>query len=266
MSIRRVVTLIALLALCAGCARAGGPAAGHGRIVALNANQSNNWSGYNQGSLEKNNTLFSSIAGTWVVPTATQHKSGEDEYSSSWIGIGGGCVDANCNVTDGSLIQAGTEQDVDSSGRASYSAWWEVIPGPSLTISGFAVHAGDTIQGNIAEVASGSNVWTISLRNITTGATFSQTVPYSSTHLTAEWIEETPLLIGTNGTGLSALPNLGTVHFTGATLNGAPAALRSSEEMQLVDTSGHVLATPSAPGADAASFNDCTFATSCAAP
>jgi hypothetical protein len=91
-------------------------------------------------------------------------------------------------------------------------------------------------------------------------------VPYSSTHLTAEWIEETPLLIGTNGTGLSALPNLGTVHFTGATVNGSPAALRASEEMQLVDTSGHVLATPSAPGADTASFNDCTFATSCAAP
>src|SRR6184192_2986206 len=88
----------------------------HRPIVSLGSNQSSNWSGYNQGTLEQGGTLFTSVAGAWVVPTATQHTNGQAEYSSSWIGIGGGCVNANCSATDGTLIQAGTEQDVSSSG------------------------------------------------------------------------------------------------------------------------------------------------------
>ncbi len=234
----------------------------HRTIVALNANQSNNWSGYNQGTLERGSTLFNSVGGTWVVPTARQHRSRDAEASSTWIGIGGGCVDAGCTVTDSTLIQAGTEQDVAANGKASYSAWWELVPAPSLTISNFAVHAGDRIHGDISEVVADSDVWTITLKNVTTGATFSQTVPYPSTHTTAEWIEETPLLIGTGGTGLSAMPNLGTVRFTNATVNGAAAGLRAAEQVQLVDANGHVLATPSAPVSPAA-FNDCTYSTSC---
>jgi Peptidase A4 family len=248
-----------------------GPAAAavptfHQTILAVNANQSNNWSGYNQGTLEKNDTLFNSITGNWVVPTATQHKSGEAEDSSTWIGIGGGCIDAGCTATDSTLIQTGTEQDVAANGKASYSAWWELVPAPSVTISGFAVHPGDTIHGDITEVVGDSDVWTITLKNVTTGASFSQTVPYPSTHTTAEWIEETPLEIGTSGTGLSAMPNLGTVTFTNATVNGAAANLAASEEMQLIDSNGNVIATPSAPNSAKTGFNDCVHATSCSAP
>jgi hypothetical protein len=92
--------------------------------VGLNAAQSNNWFGYNQGTLEQGGKLFNSITGDWTVPTATQHTSGQDEASSDWIGIGGGCIDANCTVGDNTLIQTGTEQDVAANGTASYSAWW----------------------------------------------------------------------------------------------------------------------------------------------
>src|SRR5437868_13189182 len=46
-----------------------------------------------QGTLEKGGKLFSSVDGTWTVPTASQHKAGEAEFSASWVGIGGGCVD-----------------------------------------------------------------------------------------------------------------------------------------------------------------------------
>src|ERR671938_492369 len=59
---------------------------------------------------------------------------GTAESSSTWIGIGGGCMDANCLVSDSTLIQTGTEQDVDARGRGSYSAWWEVIPAPGIDI------------------------------------------------------------------------------------------------------------------------------------
>jgi hypothetical protein len=266
----RILTLIAVFGVAAAPVAANASAQATvihgGPIVALNANQSTNWFGYNQGSIEKGGKLFNSISGTWNVPTATRHTSGEDEYSSTWIGIGGGCVDASCLVGDPTLIQTGTEQDVDSSGHASYSAWWELIPGPSLTIPNFTVSPGDTMSATIAEFVPDSDVWTITLRDVTRNETFSQTVPYTSTHDTAEWIEETPLLIGTNA-GFSALPNLSTVTFSGATTNGAAANLQASEEMQLVNaTTGNPYSVPSAPGSGATSFNACAWATTCPAP
>ena len=72
-------------------------------------------------------------------------------------------------------------------------------------------------------------------------------------------------LIGTNA-GFAALPNLTTRAFDLATVNGHPANLTSSEEMQLIDSNGHVIGTPSAPDSDADGFNACTWATSCSAP
>src|SRR5216684_3993692 len=77
----------------------------HRPIVRVGANQSSNWSGYNQGTLEQGGKQFHSVGGTWVVPKATAHRAGEAEYSASWVGIGGGCVDANCRIGDSTLIQ-----------------------------------------------------------------------------------------------------------------------------------------------------------------
>jgi hypothetical protein len=270
---RRMFVALMGLAVCltlTAAATAGTPSA-HGQLLRLaphasvHANQSSNWFGYNQGSLEQGGKQFSSIAGDWTVPAATAHVAGQAEYSSDWIGIGGGCVDAACTVTDNTLIQTGTEQDVDSSGRASYSAWWEVIPGPSLEITNMTVAAGDHMHASIAELVAGSNVWTITLQDVTRGETYSTTVPYSSTHLTAEWIEETPLILGTNA-GFAALPNLTNPVFDLATTNGAPANLQASEEMLLTDSSGKVIGAPSAPDSDRDGFSACTWATSCAAP
>jgi hypothetical protein len=264
----RLTRALATLALVTATGGASAPvqaAIPHRPIVVIDANKSNNWSGYNQGALEKG-TTFNSITGDWVVPTATQRVSGRGEYSSTWIGIGGGCIDANCNVTDGTLIQAGTEQDVAANGAASYSAWFELIPAPGLTITSLAVRPGDRFHASIAEVAANSNVWTITLQNVTTGQSWSQTVPYSSTHATAEWILETPIVIGGGGTGLSSMPNLSTTNFDLATVNGHPAGLTAAEAMQLVASNGSAVATPSAPDSDTDGFNVCTYASSCGAP
>lgn len=240
----------------------------HGQLLhllALDTNQSNNWSGYNQGTVEQGDKLFNSITGDWTVPTVTQHTSGQAEDSSDWIGIGGGCVDSGCTATDSTLIQTGTEQDVDSSGAASYSAWYEIIPGPSMTITSITVHPGDTMAASIAEQIPDSNVWTITLTDKTDGQSYTTTLPYSSSHATAEWIQETPLVIGTNA-GFAALPNLTSPVFDLATTNGAPANLKSSEEMDLVDSNGNVIGAPSAPDPDTDGFNVCTWASTCTAP
>ena len=237
----------------------------HRPIVSIGTNKSNNWSGYNQGTLEKGGTQFKSVDGTWAVPTASQHKAGEAEYSASWVGIGGGCIDANCMVTDSTLIQAGTSQDVDASGHANYSAWWEIIPEPSTPIANFAVSAGNVIHVKIAETTPG--LWAITVQNQTTGKTFTTTTPYASTHTTAEWIEETPVVIDNSGNvSVGPMPMLSTVQFDNSLTNGKVAGLVSSEEVQLIDSSGAPLATPSAPDPDGDGFNVCAFAGACAAP
>jgi hypothetical protein len=237
----------------------------HRPIVSVSANQSQNWSGYNQGALEQGGKLFSHVTGDWNVPTATAHTKGTAAFSSSWVGIGGGCVDAGCALTDGTLIQAGTEQDVDASGHASYSAWWELIPAPSVTITTMPVKAGDHMHVDIGSTAPG--LWSMTVKDVTTGKSFGQTVPYSSTEASVEWIEETPVVIDNNGSvGVGPLPNLSTVTFDLAAVNGANPKLKSSEEIQLVDSNNKPLATPSAPAADTDGFNDCAYASTCSPP
>jgi hypothetical protein len=260
-----------LIASSIGAASASARLTAHGQLLSLaphlraNTNQSNNWFGYNQGTLEQNGTLFHSIAGDWTVPTATQHTSGQDEASSDWIGIGGGCIDTGCLATDPTLIQTGTEQDVGANGTPSYSAWYELVPAPSLTIPSLAVSPGDHMHASLSETVPNSEVWTITIQDVTRNESFSTTVPYPSTHATAEWIEETPLEIGTNA-GFAALPNLTNPGFDLGTTNGAPVKLSSSEQIQLIDSGGKVIGSPSVPDSDADGFGACTWAAMCTAP
>jgi Peptidase A4 family len=222
--------------------------------------QSSNWFGYNQGILDTD-TLTSSISGQWTVPTANQHTAGQPEDSATWVGIGGGCLSSTCTATDPTLIQAGTEQAVSSSGAATYDAWYEFLPLPEIQ-STMVVHPGDVIDCSITSTIPA--LWSISLKDTTDGQSFSQTIPYPSDETTAEWIEETPTLISTSGTSTAALPNLTTTPFTQATVNGASAKLVANQAVQLIDASGNPIGTPSAPLG--AAFNDCAWATSCPAP
>jgi hypothetical protein len=262
-----VTVAVAAVAVGAGSASAAALTA-HGQLLHVghgakfNANQSSNWFGYAQGTLEQGSKLFNSITGDWTVPAATQHTSGTAEASSDWIGIGGGCVDAGCTVTDSTLIQTGTEQDVDATGAPSYSAWWELVPAPSISISTMTVSPGDHMHASLSEVVNDADVWNITIADVTKNETFTTTVPYPSTHGTAEWIEETPLEIGTDA-GFAALPNLTNPAFSSGTVNGAAVKLTPAEEMQLIDSNGNVIGTPSAPNAAGSGFDACTWATAC---
>jgi Peptidase A4 family len=244
------------------------PLSAHGQLLHLapglraNANSSSNWFGYNQGALEQGGKLFNSITANWTVPAATQHTAGQAEASSDWIGIGGGCIDSGCTATDSTLIQTGTEQDVSSTGAPSYSAWYELVPAPSLTISSMTVSPGDQMHASVSEVVNDANLWTITIQDVTRNESYSTTVPYASTHASAEWIEETPLEIGTNA-GFAALPNLTNPAFSSGTVNGSPVKLSPSEEMDLTDSSGAVIGAPSAPNSAGSGFDACAWASSC---
>ena len=262
-----VTVALAAVALSAGSASAAGLTA-HGQLLhlapglKLNANQSSNWFGYSQGTLEQGSKLFNSISGDWTVPAASQHTAGTAEASSDWIGIGGGCVDAGCTVTDSTLIQTGTEQDVDATGAPSYSAWWELVPAPSITVSNMTVSPGDHMHASVSELVNDADVWNITITDVTKNETFTTTVPYPSTHASAEWIEETPLEIGTDA-GFAALPNLTNPAFSSGTVNGAAVKLTTSEQMQLIDSNSNVIGTPSAPNTAGSGFDACAWATSC---
>ena len=233
-------------------------------IAVVAANQSFNWAGYVQGALEKN-TTFHSIAATWVVPTATPHRPGEAEYSSSWIGIGGGCLDTSCTLTDATLIQAGVGHDIDAAGNADYYAWWETIPAP-LVRTTLPVHAGDRVGVAIIDDRI-PEIWTIVIANLTTRGVFTITLPYASTYGSAEWVIETPVVITDAGAiQVGPMPNLSVVRFDYARANGAPPAFVAAERMELVDFDLTPIATPSLPDAQGDGFNDCTYAATCPAP
>jgi hypothetical protein len=234
-------------------------------IVIVAANQSFNWAGYTQGSIEKG-TTFHSIGGEWIVPKAKQRNSGEAEYSSSWIGIGGGCLDTACTLFDGTLIQAGIGHDIDAEGKADYYAWWETVPAP-LIRTDLVVRPGDHVRVEIAESTLTPEVWTIAIANRSTGLSFSITLPYPSTYGTAEWVIETPVVISETGAvTVGPMPDLAVVHFDNATANGLSAGLVPAEQMRLVDLDLSLIAAPSLPDSDADGFNDCAYRKSCATP
>jgi hypothetical protein len=60
-----------------------------------------------------------------------------------------------------------------------------------------------------------------------------------------------------------ALPNLTNPAFDNATTNGAPANLKASEKIDLIDSNGNVIGTASNPDAQANGFAACTWATTC---
>lgn len=264
---RLIVSLAGCGLSVVGMAAAGTAPAGAATSLNWATSQSNNWSGYNVGILSKGSPI-TSVAANWTVPTASAHQAGQAEYSAMWIGIGGGCIDPSCTVTDETLIQLGTEQDVNTDGSTSYSAWWETIPAPSVSTS-ITIHPGDQIHAAITQ-STIPETWNMTIQDLTDGQSFtgltSLPLPYPSDYTTGEFIVETPVVTSTSGAGIGTMPNLSGANFDLATLNGAPAGFTSAEGIQLVNSSGAVEATPSAPDSDTDGFAVCTYSSSCSAP
>lgn len=264
------ICLLATAITISACGGGGGSPAGpaftrgqHNR--GSTSQQSTNWSGY---GIFGATTGYNSVSGMWTVPTIVA--SSRDTASSTWLGIGGGCTDANCTAVDPTLIQAGTEQD-NSGGAQQYYAWWEAIPAPSVQATGgplskskFDVSPGDIITVTIS--STGGVVWTIEIDDSRSGAPhwqFTTTVPYSAAGLTAEWIEESPLTVGSNGAGQIAMSDFVAVNFSNLTVDGSNPNLTPSEQIVLVNSNGAIIAQPSDPGPGGDSFKICFGSKGC---
>jgi hypothetical protein len=108
------------------------------------------------------------------------------------------------------LIQIGTEQDFIG-GQAVYSAWYEILPDAAITIDSIVVSAGDRVEASVALVDAASNIWMVSLSDLTSGQRFSHNLSYASNRTSAEWIVERPDV----NNQISSLADFGTVTFTG---------------------------------------------------
>jgi Peptidase A4 family len=266
--------------------------------------ETSNWSGYAVANFSTGE-LYSAAQASWMVPTvsykppppvchsvyirgATQQvcssASAEAEYSSSWVGIGGFCENANCTTVDNTLIQIGTEQDVSASGATQYYAWVEMLPNNPIVISSrypacdslscaYPVAPGDNIIASLSCRTNCSNPgqtqsWGLTMRNATQGWTFSTTVSYASTLLSAAWIEEAP----SSSAGILPLADFTTVTVD-PTVNAADSTpnLTGSDAIVMVDPYGET-SSPSSPESSSNNTfaicwgNNPTTIASCSAP
>jgi hypothetical protein len=203
--------------------------------AAANVSTSSNWSGY---SATGGN--FSSVTGTWTVPTVGTTTTGAD---ATWVGIGG--------ITSNDLIQAGTQATV-SGGAVAYDAWIEMLPASSKSIS-LSVNAGDSVTVSITQKAGLD--WLISMKNNTTGGAYSTTVQYRSSNSSAEWVQEAPSV----NRGTVPLDDFGTLKFTGASAvrdgNTLTLDALGAQGITMVNGARQALAVPSVIASDGTTFS-----------
>lgn len=202
------------------------------------------WAGYVVASDYVNpQPMVTGVNASWLVPSV--NVSVEDTFAAVWIGVGG--------QLDNTLIQAGTEQD-SINGVATYSAWYELLPDHSVTISSINVRPEDEIKASIHLVDSLTNSWSVEIVDVTSNQRFQKEFSYGSSRLSADCIVERPNVNNV----LSKLADFGSVTFTGAsvTLNATIGQISSFPFYQVTmhDRQNRQLATASSLSADGSSF------------
>ena len=178
-----------------------------------NTTKSTNWAGY---AIHRPGVSFHEVSASWVQPTATC-VSGHPSYSAMWVGLGG------YSPTSDALEQIGTEVDCGAGGRVLSSAWFELVPAPSKTIS-LAVRPGDAMHASVT--VTGHKV-VVELENLTSHHRFRKTLYSPAIDVSsAEWIVEAPSdCLGQYACQALPLANFGSVSFDSATAvtNGGAA-------------------------------------------
>ncbi len=153
---------------------------------------------------------YSSVSGTWQVPTVVSDGAGPSEYLYIYVGVGG--------HTDGTLIQIGSGELAPG----SYFAWFELYPAGAQLIP-HTIMPGDIVTASLTCVAScAPNVaqtWRLDMSNATANWNWSATMPYQSSMASAEWIAEAP------GIPTYPLPNYNHFSMQDAVANGVNPGL-----------------------------------------
>jgi hypothetical protein len=240
--VHRCMTMKNLIAMILGIfLLSAGPAFAAQFPISSNA-PSGNGTSYNWAGYEATGGGYTSVNGTWNVPSVSSPAAGTAD--ATWVGIGG--------VTGDDLIQAGTQTLVEAGGQIVYQAFYELLPGDAQSVP-LAVRAGDSISASITQTSAGQ--WLITLRDNTTGQWYQANVSYASALSSAEWIEEMP---STTGNVFIPLDNFNTISFTGGSAieNGSQVTIAGSgaQMLEMVNDNQQPLATPSGLGVGGESF------------
>ena len=219
-----------------------------------------NWAGYAvvQGGI-------TAVSSTFIVPAAGLLPPG---FTATWTGIGG--------YASTDLIQAGVaEQSLPGLPLLGdqYYAWYELLPGAEVQLTGCrgdancTVTPGDAVRVNITQVPH-SNLWSIVMYDANRRWTWdNHYFTYKSTNSSAEWILEAPSVSGLQ----TLVAPVGTTHFgptSTYTVAGVTHTVAQGNPTPIVLSPGLVNeAAPSALGANGQSFNVCTYdVQTCATP
>ena len=173
------------------------------RAVAVTApsTPSSNWSGYAVTSPTATAVSYTSVTGTWTVPTANCTPADAGASSAVWVGLGG------YSETSQELEQTGTSADCDQAGHASYYIWYELVPADSVNLK-VKIMPGDVIASSV--VVNGTDVL-VQVNDRTRHVIFTRHLSMASPDLSsAEWIAEAPSQCSDSG----YCPQLSLTRFT----------------------------------------------------
>ncbi|KAJ3818450.1 aspergillopepsin-2 heavy chain [Lentinula raphanica] len=174
---------------------------------------SENWAGVFFESPPSDGDTYSSVSGTFTVPSIS---GSSDGAASAWVGIDG------VTYTD-AILQAGVDFTIED-GSVSFDAWYEWYPDSAYDFTDFDISAGDSITVSVE--ATSDSEGTITLENTTTGKSVTQTLsaPDSSATIggqNVEWIVED---FEENGS-LVTLCDFGTITFTDASASAGSSTV-----------------------------------------
>src|SRR4051794_7458767 len=125
-------TCATLLALAALAAAPTVPAA-----EAATSETSSNWAGY---AVSGSGIRYRHVSATWTQKAVDCSTTSGRAYSAYWVGLGGLSTNAQA------LEQIGTDADCSSSGRATYVAWYELVPQAAVNIRSLTIRSGDRLS------------------------------------------------------------------------------------------------------------------------
>jgi len=206
-SLRRLISSLILAGVIAALAASSATASTR-RFTGKDGTQSvsANWSGYTLQDANDAGLEFTSVTGTWRVPTTTCD-SGADASAAFWVGLGGSSDSAS------GLEQTGTGVDC-TNGTPRYYAWYEILPASAIEVP-LKVKPGDQITTSVN--VNGTTVL-VQIKNRTRKTSFTKALQVAEPDLSsAEWIAEAPSNCDPGGRcTVLPLANFGSVNFTRA--------------------------------------------------
>jgi hypothetical protein len=158
------------------------------------------WAGY-----AADGKTYTSVSGSWVVPSITCSKT-QDSSTSPWVGIDG--------WNSPTVEQIGMDQNCNH-GKLSFAPWVEMYPADSIYFTE-TVKPGDAITASVTY--QGSNRFALVESDATQGWSKTYHLSAKAQRNSAEAILEDL------GNGIQPVAKFTALRFTGLTANGAPLA------------------------------------------